>query len=111
MGDQNWSEQIDNSNRLRPEEYGFKLRRNLRNYRSQQGKTEEAANKFRGLRAGTVIKSITHSGENSCHGDALHICSAKANYGGIEVDWENQEVYLSIFTPFETVPEAARVTL
>lgn len=57
------------------------------------------------------IKSIEYSGVNTCSGDNLHICSARANYGGIEVDWASQEVYLSIFTPFDVIQEAVRVTL
>ena len=79
--DQNYISDIVNTNRLRPDKQG----------------------------SGS-IESIEYSGDNTCSGDELHICSARANYGGI-VDWEKAEIYLSIFTPFETVQEAVRVTL
>ena len=80
--DQNYISDIANTNRLRPDKQG----------------------------SGS-IKSIEYSSDNTCSGDVLHICSARANYGGIEIDWEKAEIYLSIFTPFETVQEAVRVTL
>lgn len=80
--DQNWIGDILNSNRLSPNKEGS-----------------------------SSIKSIEYSGVNTCSGDNLHICSARANYGGIEVDWVSQEVYLSIFTPFDIIQEAVRVTL
>jgi len=102
--DQKWPFTVVNTNRLRPEDFGFGLRRDLQGLRVQEDNT-------RNLNAATAIKSITYSGSNTCSGDSLHICSATANYGGIEVDWANQEVHLSIFTPFEIVQEAVRVTL
>lgn len=80
---QDWPYNIANSNRLRPDEAPF-----------------------------PGIKSITYSNaDKTCSGDDLHFCSADANYGGIEVDWANEEVHLSIYTPFESVQEAARVTI
>mmetsp|Transcript_8535 Transcript_8535/g.14167 ORF Transcript_8535/g.14167 Transcript_8535/m.14167 type:complete len:749 (-) Transcript_8535:122-2368(-) len=54
--------------------------------------------------------NITSSGENSCQ-DRLHVCSARANYGGIEVDWDNNVMKLSIFTPHANDPVAAEVRI
>ena len=117
--DQRWLSNIVNSNRLRPEDFGFGLRRDLQSRITPKGKIKDSRrNDRRGLETAgatpipdTAIKSITYSNSNTCSGDLLHICSATANYGGIEVDWVNQEVHLSIYTPFENVQEAARVTL
>jgi alkaline phosphatase D len=54
--------------------------------------------------------NITVSGEHSCD-DSLHVCSARANYGGIEIDWDNNFMKLSIFTPHATEPVAAEVRI
>jgi alkaline phosphatase D len=55
--------------------------------------------------------SISFSNENTCTDNYLHVCSARANYGGIKVDWSANTVKLSIFTPHQTNVEAASVTL
>lgn len=55
--------------------------------------------------------SITYSDEHTCSENYLHVCSAQANYGGIEVDWDNEKLILSVFTPHETEAVAASVTL
>jgi len=61
------------------------------------------------------IKSVSYtSGLNICLNNAFYVCSAKGNYGGIEVDWEKEELYLSIYTPHEknvALKEAAKVTI
>ena len=55
--------------------------------------------------------NITYSGENSCD-QSMHICKARANYGGIEVDWDNRYIDLDIFTPHSNVdPREARVRI
>ena len=55
--------------------------------------------------------AITASKEHTCTGNSLHVCTAQANYGGIEVDWFTAQVKLSIFTPHESDPVAGSVTL
>ena len=145
--DQNWFLTTSpNSNRLRPEDYGYRVRRNLKG-RTQKGRevspimtqrkllkpvktpgpsaspitisptTNPTASPSSAPASSPVtnpqaIKSITYSGNNICGGDVLYICTAKANYGGIEVDWANAEIHLMIFTPFtSSAQENARVTL
>jgi alkaline phosphatase D len=54
--------------------------------------------------------NITASGENSCY-EKLHVCKARANYGGIEVDWDNSVIKLSLFTPHANDNVAAQVTI
>ena len=39
------------------------------------------------------------------------MCTAKANYGGIEVDWDLREIHMYAFSPFETQQEGAHVVL
>jgi len=147
--DQKWPFDILNSNRLRPENYGYRNRRNLKGQipkgqnrkgrkdpvQAPQGKSASPGMRQRKLQKPapktpmptvppadaptssptpippSPIKSITYSGMNTCSGDSLHICSAKANYGGIEVDWGSNELHLVIYTPFQTVQEAARVII
>lgn len=60
-----------------------------------------------------VIKHIDYDPSNpdTCSGDNLHICKATANYGGIEIDWDTNEIHLSVYTPFSARTEAVRVTL
>ena len=49
---------------------------------------------------------------NSCSGQAMHVCSATANYGSIDVNWSTNEVSMNIFTPHQlTQPLAASVTI
>ena len=103
-----------NSNRLRPEDYGYRVRRNLKG-RAQKGQEVSPKLTQRKLPkepSASAIKSITYSGNNICGRDSLYICTATANYGGIEVDWANAEIHLMIFTPFtSSAQENARVTL
>ena len=54
---------------------------------------------------------MTASNEHTCTGDAFHVCSAEVNYGGIDVDWGNDEERLKILTPHEIISLAAQVTL
>mmetsp|Transcript_28009 Transcript_28009/g.32651 ORF Transcript_28009/g.32651 Transcript_28009/m.32651 type:complete len:798 (+) Transcript_28009:25-2418(+) len=54
---------------------------------------------------------IAYSGENICTDNYMHVCSAKANYGGISVDWDKHEVRLSIYTPHENTAEAAAIVI
>lgn len=54
---------------------------------------------------------IRYSGENICTDNYMHVCSAKANYGGVSMDWDKRELTLSVFTPHETVEEAAAVVI
>lgn len=61
-----------------------------------------------------AIKSLNYTnGTNVGSGeDPLLINCARANYGGIHVDWDNEEVHLSIYTPYTASnPEEVRVTL
>ena len=54
--------------------------------------------------------NITVSEENSGY-EALHVCKAQSNYGGIEVDWDNNLIQLYLFTPHATNPLAGKVTI
>jgi alkaline phosphatase D len=55
---------------------------------------------------------MVSSGTHTCTGDSFHVCSARANYGGVEMDWTGGgTVQLSIYTPHETEPVAARLTI
>lgn len=54
--------------------------------------------------------NITTSGENSCY-ENLHVCKAQANYGGIEIDWNNSVIQLYLFTPHAANPVAGKVTI
>ena len=47
----------------------------------------------------------------SADGNALHVCTAKANYGGIEVDWTSRQVSMAIYTPHETDTIAGRIVI
>lgn len=81
--DQNWPHNIENTNRLRPgQEYD-----------------------------GVLNVTTADSTENTCSGSPLHVCSAKANHGGIQVDWQMGEIQLQIYTPHEKDEVAASVTL
>jgi hypothetical protein len=55
--------------------------------------------------------SVSASSENICTGDPFHVCSAQANYGGIEVDFSSSQVKMSIFTPHESTEVAASLTI
>jgi alkaline phosphatase D len=49
---------------------------------------------------------------NICSGQAMHVCSATANYGSIDVNWVTNEVTMNICTPHQTAkPLAASVTI
>ena len=81
--DQNWPHDIQNTHRLQPDQ------------------------QYDG-----VLSVITAtSDKNTCSGDPLHICSARANYGGISVNWDLGEITLGIYTPHEEDTVAALVTL
>ncbi len=54
---------------------------------------------------------ITYSGKNICTNNYMHVCSAQANYGGISVDWNSREILLAVYTPHETTPDAATITI
>lgn len=54
--------------------------------------------------------NITTSPENACE-DSMHICRARSNYGGIEIDWEQNFMTLSIFTPHADEKVAAQVKI
>ena len=59
-----------------------------------------------------VLSIVTASSDkNTCSGDRLHVCSARANYGGITIDWDLGEITLGIYTPHEEDTVAALVTL
>mmetsp|Transcript_33855 Transcript_33855/g.49377 ORF Transcript_33855/g.49377 Transcript_33855/m.49377 type:complete len:733 (-) Transcript_33855:349-2547(-) len=59
----------------------------------------------------SMYSNIVSSKKNICGGDASHVCTAQANFGGISVDWEEQSVTLSILTPHdESAPVAASVS-
>lgn len=79
--DQNWPYDVPNTLRVRPNQ----------NYEG--------------------VVSMTYSNENTCSGDEFHVCNAQANYGGIEVDWDNSEVHLTVYTPHGKSDVASRVTL
>jgi hypothetical protein len=79
--DQSWNANVDNSNRVRP-----------------AATSEYPASD---LPAGATTSS---SNERTCSGDAMHVCSAQANYGAVEVDWNSGKIDLSIYTPHETTP-------
>ena len=55
--------------------------------------------------------SMEASREHVCDGNALHVCTAKANYGGIEVDWNSNQVSMAIYTPHETEAIAGRIVI
>ena len=54
--------------------------------------------------------NITVSNEKSCY-EALHVCKAQANYGGIEIDWNNSLIQLYLFTPHATNEVAGKITI
>jgi alkaline phosphatase D len=54
--------------------------------------------------------NMTTSNENTC-GESFHICNARANYGGIEIDWAGNSITMSIFTPHSNNSVAAQVTI
>ena len=47
--------------------------------------------------AGETFSSST----KTCTQSKYHICKTEANYGTVEVDFENQKIKMSIFTPEE----------
>ena len=53
------------------------------------------------------LGDIGYSNENGCTGSPFHICSARANYGGVEIDWDERTMLLHVFTPHAEDPEAA----
>lgn len=55
--------------------------------------------------------SISYSNEHTCSDNYLHVCSAQANYGGVEVDWVAEKLILSVFTPHEDEAVAASVSV
>ena len=57
-----------------------------------------------------IYTNIISSKDRICTNSAVHVCNAQANFGGIKIDWVDQSVTLSIFTPHETRPIAASVT-
>mmetsp|Transcript_15451 Transcript_15451/g.23322 ORF Transcript_15451/g.23322 Transcript_15451/m.23322 type:complete len:779 (+) Transcript_15451:122-2458(+) len=58
-----------------------------------------------------LVQKVVFSGENTCTDQLAHICTAQANYGVIDVDWEAAEISLKVFTPFESSPLAASHTI
>ncbi len=41
------------------------------------------------------------SDHNTCSGSKHHVCSSRSNYGTIEVDWKASTVAMNIWTPHE----------
>ena len=58
----------------------------------------------------TDLIKVSASKEYSCD-DALHVCNAQANYGGINVNWAQETLTLSIFTPHAATDVAGSVTI
>jgi alkaline phosphatase D len=126
--DQNWPYVVPNSNRIRPASNSSKVLADtagdgvfnntcitpcVDEGRAKQGLTclfKDNAQSWGVCESGWVT-SLSYSNEDTCSGDVLHICSARANYGGIEINWADNEVAMSIFTPHETNAVAARITL
>jgi len=54
---------------------------------------------------------MTYQGMNTCTDNFHHTCSARANYGSIDVDWEEGTISLSIFTPHEFSDASSSITL
>lgn len=48
---------------------------------------------------------------NKCTDSYHHTCSAQANYGGIEVDWDARTVTMSVFTPYEVEVVASSISI
>lgn len=65
--------------------------------------------------AGPEFNAITTyssgSGSSANCRDAHHVCNARANYGQIEVDFENNNLFLRIKTPHEADPTASEVVV
>jgi len=81
--DQNWPHDIDNTNRMQVDQTYH----------------------------GVVTMETAERDENTCTDNRFHVCRAQANYGGIRVDWERNQIELAIYTPHATEVVAARVTL
>lgn len=54
---------------------------------------------------------MSYSNEHSCSNNYFHVCSARANYGGVAVDWESRTISLTTITPHESEPVAASITI
>lgn len=141
--DQNWNEDIENSNRVRvrssdskgtggffDQECNFPFHYSGATYNQCTAvenndiewcstQTDGSDNHIPGswgncdVEANELVprNKVFYSGENICTDNYMHVCSARANYGGISVDWNTMEVRLSLFTPHENVAEAAAIVI